>query len=156
MVAALPLIMAALLSLCTKEEQRSFFRFLWSEDVSGAAVHQRLSAQYGNGVLPQRGIYEWIEKLKNGGTNITHDKGAERPYTAITEDNKFEVMAHPPHSPDLAPSTTSLVHSNGIKGPSFHLGPRSEGSDACVARFSAEILLFGGHQEACATMDQVL
>jgi hypothetical protein len=32
---------------------------------SGAAIHQRLSAQYGNSVLPQRSVYEWIEKFKN-------------------------------------------------------------------------------------------
>ena len=30
---------------------------------------------------------EWIEKLKNGRTNITHSKGAGRTSTAITEDN---------------------------------------------------------------------
>ena len=32
-------------------------------------------------------VYKWIEKFKNGHTNVTHDKGAERPSTAITEDN---------------------------------------------------------------------
>ena len=62
-------------------------RFLWSEGVSGAAIHQRLSPQYGNSVLPQRSVYEWIEKLKNGRTNVMHDKVAGRPSTAITEDN---------------------------------------------------------------------
>ena len=61
--------------------------FLWSEGVSGAAIHQRLSALYGNSVFPQRSVYEWIEKLKNGRTNVTHDKGAGRPSTAIAEDN---------------------------------------------------------------------
>ena len=44
--------MAAPLSVCTKEEQRSVIRFLWSEGVSGAEIHRRLSAQYGNSVLP--------------------------------------------------------------------------------------------------------
>jgi hypothetical protein len=39
------------LSVCTTEEQRSVIRFLWSGDVSGAAVHQRLTAQYRNSVL---------------------------------------------------------------------------------------------------------
>ena len=38
--------------------------FLWSECVSGTAIHQRFSAQYGNSVLPQRSVYKWIEKLK--------------------------------------------------------------------------------------------
>jgi hypothetical protein len=31
--------MAAPLSVCTKAEQRSVTRFLWSEDVSGAEMH---------------------------------------------------------------------------------------------------------------------
>lgn len=79
--------MAVPLSVCTKEEQRSVIRFLWSEGVSGAAIHQRLSAQYGNSVLPQRSVYEWIEKFKNGRTNVTHDEGAGRPSTATNEDN---------------------------------------------------------------------
>ena len=86
-VAGLPLIMAAPLSVCTKEKPRSVIRFLWSEGVSGASIHQRLSAQYGNSVLPQRSVYEWIEKLKHGSTNVMHDKGARRPFTTITEDN---------------------------------------------------------------------
>ena len=40
-----------------------------------------------NSVLPQRSVYEWIDKLKNGRTNVTHDKGAGRPSTATTEGN---------------------------------------------------------------------
>ena len=71
---------------CTKEEQRSVIRFLWSEGVSGVAIHLRLSSQCGNSVLSQRSFYEWIEKLKNGRTNVMHDKGAGRPSMAITED----------------------------------------------------------------------
>ena len=58
---------------------------LWSEGVSGAAIHQRLLAQYGNNVLPHPSLYKWIEKLKNGRTNVMHDKGARRRSTAITE-----------------------------------------------------------------------
>ena len=65
--------MAGPLSVCTKEEQRSVIRLLWSEGVSGAEIHRRLSAQYGGSVLPQRGVYEWIEKLKNGCTIVTHE-----------------------------------------------------------------------------------
>ena len=67
--------MAALLSVCTKEEQCSVIWFLCSEGESGAAIHQRLSVQYGNSVLLQQCVYEWIEKLKKGHTNIMHDKG---------------------------------------------------------------------------------
>ena len=56
--------MAAPLSVCTMEEQRSVIRFLWSKGVPGAEIHRRLSAQYGNSVLPQRGVYERIEYSK--------------------------------------------------------------------------------------------
>jgi transposase len=79
--------MATPLSVCSKEEQRSVVRFLWSEGVSRAEIHRRLSAQYGNSVLPQRSVYEWIEKFKNGRTSVTHEEGAGRPSTAITDDN---------------------------------------------------------------------
>jgi len=54
--------MAAALSVCTKEDQRSVICFLWSEGVSGAEILLRLSAQYGNSVLPQRSVYKRIEK----------------------------------------------------------------------------------------------
>jgi hypothetical protein len=50
--------MAAPLSVCIKEEQCSAIRFLQIEGVSGATIHQRLSAQYGNSVLLQWSIYE--------------------------------------------------------------------------------------------------
>ena len=81
-----------------------------------------------------------------------------RPHTAANTAQtlrklKFEVMAHPPYSPDLAPSDYHLF--GPLKKALINLGPRSEGSGACVARCSAKNLLFGGHQETCATMDQV-
>ena len=78
------LTMAAQLSVCTKEEQRSAIHFLWSEGVSGAKNHRRLSAQHGISVLPQHSVYEWIEKLKNGRTSVTHE-GAR--HTATTANN---------------------------------------------------------------------
>jgi hypothetical protein len=62
-------------------------RYLCFEGVSGAEIHRRLSAQYGNSVLPQRIVYEWIEKLKNGRTSVTHEEAAGRPSTATTDDN---------------------------------------------------------------------
>ena len=79
--------MTAPLSVCTKEEQRSVIRFLWSEGVSGAEIHRRLTVQYGNNVLPQRSVYEWIEKLKTGHTSVMHEEGAGRPSTATTDNN---------------------------------------------------------------------
>jgi len=37
--------------------------------------------------LPQRSVYEWIEKLKNGHTSFIHEEGAGCPSTATTYDN---------------------------------------------------------------------
>jgi hypothetical protein len=46
---------------------------------------------YGNSVLPQRSVYEWIEKFKNGRTSVTHEEEAGRPSTATTDDNTKRV-----------------------------------------------------------------
>lgn len=54
------------LEVCTEGEQRAVIRVLWSEDVSEPAIHRELSAQYENSVLPQRSVYKWTEKFKNG------------------------------------------------------------------------------------------
>jgi spore cortex formation protein SpoVR/YcgB (stage V sporulation) len=61
-------------------------RFLWSECVSVAEIHQRLSAQYRNSVLPQWSVYEWIEEYKNGRTSVTHEEVAGRLSTSTTDD----------------------------------------------------------------------
>ena len=38
--------------------------------------------------MPQRSVYKWIEKLKNGHTSVTtHEEGAGHPSTATTYDN---------------------------------------------------------------------
>jgi hypothetical protein len=83
----LALIMVASLSICTQEEQRSVTRFLWSEGVSGASVHYRLSTQYENSVLLQQSVYEWKEQLKYGHTSVTHEEVARCPLTVTNEDN---------------------------------------------------------------------
>lgn len=79
--------MAAPLFVCTKEEQRSVIRFLWSEGVKGAEIYRRLSSQYGDNVLPQRSVYEWMEQFRNGRTSVTHEQGAGRPSTSTADDN---------------------------------------------------------------------
>ena len=68
--------MVAPLALCTKEEQRAVIRFLWSEGVPGAEIHQRLSTQYRDSALPCRSVYDWIEKFTSGRTNVMHEEGA--------------------------------------------------------------------------------
>jgi hypothetical protein len=66
------------LFVCTKEEQRAVVLFLWAEGVLGVEMHRRISVQYGNSVVSQRMVYEWIERFKNGRTSIKHEEGARR------------------------------------------------------------------------------
>jgi hypothetical protein len=85
--------MAGPLFVCTKEELRAVIRFLWAEGGQGAEIHRRLSAQYGNSVLPQRSIYERIAMFKNGRTNVTDDERSGCPSTSTTEENTERVRA---------------------------------------------------------------
>jgi hypothetical protein len=64
--------------VCTKEEQRAVIRFLWVEGLPVAEMHRSVSVQYGNSVVSQRMVYEWIERFKNGRTSIKHEEGARR------------------------------------------------------------------------------
>jgi hypothetical protein len=50
--------MATALSVCSKDEQLPVILFSCLEGVSGAAIHQRLPAKYGNSILPQWSVYE--------------------------------------------------------------------------------------------------
>jgi hypothetical protein len=51
------------LFICTKEEQRAVICCLWAEGVPGAKMHRRISVQYGNSVMSQRMVHEWIDIL---------------------------------------------------------------------------------------------
>jgi hypothetical protein len=48
--------------------------FLWAEGVPGAKIHRMMSLQYGNSVMSQRTVCEWIERFKNGCTSVKHGK----------------------------------------------------------------------------------
>ena len=80
--------MAAKLTNCAKEEQRSFIRFLWAEGVPGAQIHLRMCAQYGDKVLSRRIIYEWIEMFENSRMSVTDAERFVRPATATTTRNE--------------------------------------------------------------------
>ncbi|XP_066946989.1 protein GVQW3-like [Macrobrachium rosenbergii] len=84
--------MDAPISICTKEEQRSVIRFLWSEGVPGAEIHRRLSVQYGGNVLPRRSVYEWNEQFKSDRTSVEDEKRDGRPATATTDVNIDQVQ----------------------------------------------------------------
>ena len=78
--------MSALLSVCTKEEQRSVIRFLWAESVEGAEIHARLCTQYGDNAFPRRSVYEWVEMFKNGRTSVMDAERSGRPSTSTTDE----------------------------------------------------------------------
>jgi len=54
------------LQQCTKQEQRSVVRFLFSEGVKPIEIHRRMRIQYGDNCMSRTQVYEWIEKFKNG------------------------------------------------------------------------------------------
>ena len=83
--------MAAKLTNCTKEEQRSVIRFLWA-GVPGAQIHLRMYAQYGDKVLSRRIVYEWIEMFENGRTSVTDAERSGRPATAMTTRNEERTL----------------------------------------------------------------
>ena len=85
--------MSAPLSVCTKEEQRGVIRFLWSEGVTGAEIHRRLSAQYGDSALPRLSVYEWIERFQHGRTSVKDEERAGRLSTSITGSNVEDARA---------------------------------------------------------------
>jgi hypothetical protein len=59
--------------------------FLWAEGVPGAEMHRRMSVQYGNSVVSQRIVCEWIERFKNGRTSVEHGEGTGCQSTSITD-----------------------------------------------------------------------
>jgi hypothetical protein len=83
--------MATPLSICTKEEQYTVIRFLWTEDVLVAEIHRRLSAQYENSALPQS-VYKWITMFKNGHRIVTDEWSGCLPMSTI-EENIEQVYA---------------------------------------------------------------
>jgi hypothetical protein len=63
--------MEAPISVCTISEQRAVIRFLWAEWIKPSEIHRRMLVQYGDKCIGQRKVYEWVERFKNGRTNVT-------------------------------------------------------------------------------------
>jgi DNA-binding MltR family transcriptional regulator len=70
--------LAGPLFVSTKEEVKAVIRFLWAESLPVAEMHRGISVQYGNSVVSQRMVYEWIERFKNDRTSIKNEEGASR------------------------------------------------------------------------------
>ena len=79
--------MAVPLHQCTKQEQRSVVRFLFSEGVKPIEIHRRMRIQYGDRCMSRTQVYEWTEKFKNGVTSVKDSPRPGPAFTAVTEDN---------------------------------------------------------------------
>jgi transposase len=77
--------MAAPLSTCTVEEQRSVIRFLWSEGVKPSEIYRRMKVQYGDSCLSQGRVYEWVERFQNRRQNVSDEHQSGRPVSVATE-----------------------------------------------------------------------
>jgi len=77
--------MAAALSTCTVEEQRSVIRFLWSEGVKPSEIYRRMNVQYGDSCLSQGRVCEWVESFQNGRQNVSDGHRSGRPVTVASE-----------------------------------------------------------------------
>jgi len=83
--------MAAPLSTCTLEEQRSVIRFLWSEGVKPSEIYRRMKVQYGDSCLYQGRMYEWVERFQNGLLNVSDEHRSGRPVSVARETVKQQV-----------------------------------------------------------------
>jgi hypothetical protein len=66
--------MGAPLSICTKEEIRGVFRFLFAEGVKHVEIIRRMQAEYGDNCLSRSKIYKWIDHFKRGRTSVCDEE----------------------------------------------------------------------------------
>jgi len=85
-----PYNMAAPLSTCTMEEQRSVIHFLWSEGVKPSEIYRRMKVQYGDSFSQGR-VYEWVKRFRNGRQNVSDEHRSGRPVIMASETVKQQV-----------------------------------------------------------------
>jgi hypothetical protein len=83
--------MAAPMSTCTVEEQRSVIRFLWSEVVKPSDIYRRMKVQYGDSCMSQGRVYERVERFQNGRQNTSDEHRCGRPVSVATETVKQQI-----------------------------------------------------------------
>ena len=77
--------MAAPLSTCTVEEQRSIICVLWSEGVKPSEIYRRMKFQYGDSCLSQGRVYEWVERFQNRQQNVSDEHQSGRPVSVARQ-----------------------------------------------------------------------
>ena len=83
--------MAAALSTCTVEEQRSVIHFLWSEGVKPSEIYRRVKVQYGDSCFIRGRVFEWVERFQNGRQNVSDEHRSGRPVSVASETVKQQV-----------------------------------------------------------------
>jgi len=83
--------MAAPLSTCTVEEQRSIIHFLWSEGVKPSEISRKMKIQYVDSCLSQGREYECVERFQDGRQNVTDEHCSGRPVGVASETVKQQV-----------------------------------------------------------------
>jgi len=83
--------MAAPLSTCTVEEQRSVIRFLWSEGVKPSEIYRRMKVKYGDGCLSQGRVCELVESFQNVRQNVSEEHQSGRTVSVATETVKQQI-----------------------------------------------------------------
>jgi len=76
--------MAAPLTTCIKEEQRSVIRFSISEGVKPTEIHRRMEVQYGDACLSLQQVYEWSRKFLNGVSSVTDSPRPGQAHRVVT------------------------------------------------------------------------
>jgi len=79
--------MGVLLQDCTIFDG-AILRFLWVQGVKPVEIHRRMLAQYGQGTMSQRKVYEWVGRFKSGRKRVTEEGRSGRPSTSRTQDHK--------------------------------------------------------------------
>jgi hypothetical protein len=86
--------MAAQLSTCAVEEQRSVIRFfLWPKGVKPSEIYRRMEVQDGDSCLSQGRVYEWVERFQNRRQNVSYEHWSGRPVTVATETMKQQISS---------------------------------------------------------------
>jgi hypothetical protein len=108
--------MAGLAETWSNIEVRSVIRFLWLKGTSPAEIHHQLVQVYSANVMSQKHVWVWCTAFDKGKTDVQDEQWSgqlARPHTTnhtceLLRRYNWEVLDHPPYSPDLAQSDFHL------------------------------------------------
>jgi hypothetical protein len=85
--------MAASLSICTVVEKRAVIRSVRPEDVKTSEIYRNMLAQYSEHCMPQKNLYEWVDRFKSGRASLDNEERTGCPSTSGTDDHRAEMDA---------------------------------------------------------------